>query len=253
MWEYNYSDRNDWLEHGLLGSARANHKYIKRNFINGKWVYEYADKANNAMTGLLSTKQKMAVNRARNNDPRLAKSQKAISTGAKKVTPDGTNGEWSKKHQAEQAKKFDPNKKMVSKRKPIATQTTTVSVNGKKVSETTKETETSKKINKALDKAEIKKNHIKADVKNAVKAVKNDAKDVKTNAKIAKTNLGIAKKNLGIDVENAVVKGATKVGNKLAAKEMAKQYGGTQKEWEDYANRNNKPELEKKKKYKKFK
>lgn len=171
MWEYNYSDRNDWLEHSLLGSAKANHKYIKRNFINGKWVYEYADKANNAMTGLLSAKQKMAVNRARNNDPRLVKSQKATS--------DTTNGEWSKKHQAEQAKNFDPNKKMASKRKPIATQTTTVSVNGKKVSEETKETETSKKINKALDKAGIKKNHIKADTKNTIKNGKKALSNIK--------------------------------------------------------------------------
>lgn len=45
MWEYNYSDRNDWLEHSIFGNRgpRANHKYIKRNFINGRWVYEYAD------------------------------------------------------------------------------------------------------------------------------------------------------------------------------------------------------------------
>ena len=40
MWEYNHSE---YLMHAKKGGARKDHKYIKREWKNGRWVYYYAD------------------------------------------------------------------------------------------------------------------------------------------------------------------------------------------------------------------
>lgn len=78
MWEYNYSDRNDWLEHGLLSRGpRTNHKYISRNFIGGRWVYQYANNAKNALHNTQkSLRRTVARGAALRNDRKLATSQK---------------------------------------------------------------------------------------------------------------------------------------------------------------------------------